>query len=244
MIDLNTRKDGGRLAALIDEAIVAERGKDTPREYLGASELGKECARSLQYSYFKAPKDPGKDFDGRLFRIFHRGHAGEEWMIRWLRAAGFDLRTEKPDGKQFGFSVLGGRVKGHCDGVFVDGPEGFAPWPRLWECKVLGAKGWAKLHKDGLRKAYPVYYGQVSIYQAYLRLEENPAVFTALNADSMDIYTEYVPFDCEEAQRLSDLAVRILQACDCGELLPRISSDPSFYICSWCSWKARCHYDS
>ena len=244
MIDLNTRKEGGRLAALLDAAIVAEKERETPRSYLGASELGKACSRSLQYGYFKAPKDSGKGFDGRLYRIFHRGHQGESWMIHWFRLAGFDLRTERQDGKQFGFSVAGGRVKGHCDGVFVGGPDEFGPWPRLWECKVLGAKGWGKLHKDGLRKAYPVYYGQVAIYQGYLRLDENPAVFTALNADSMEIYTEHVPFDAELAQELSDKAVTILQACDAGELLPRISNDPSWYECKFCSWTQRCHYDS
>ena len=33
-------------------------------------------------------------------------------MVAWLRDAGFDLRTRKTDGEQFGFSALGGRLQG------------------------------------------------------------------------------------------------------------------------------------
>lgn len=242
MIDLNHRNPTSALVAAIDAAIVAEKGKESPRNYLGGSRLGHHCSRALQYEFFNAPKD--EPFSGRLYRIFHRGHQGEEWMIDWLRAAGLDLRTQGQDGKQFGFAVAKGRIRGHCDGVIVGGPEHFGPYPRLWECKVLGEKGWKKLEKEKLRKAYPTYYGQVAIYQAYLQLDANPALFTALNANTMDIYAEDVPFDGDEAQRLSDRGVQILQACDAGELLPRISEDPSWYECKFCDHARRCHYEN
>lgn len=52
-------------------------------------------------------------------------------MVAWLRDAGFDLRTRKADGEQFGFSVADGRLQGHVDGVIVAGPEGFA-YPALY----------------------------------------------------------------------------------------------------------------
>ena len=32
-----------------------------------------------------------------------------------------------------------------------DGPAECGPYPRLWENKVLGAKGWNKLERDGLK---------------------------------------------------------------------------------------------
>ena len=43
----------------------------------------------------------------------------EDLAIRWLRLAGFDLYTRKQDGEQFGFSVAGGRIQGHVDGVIA-----------------------------------------------------------------------------------------------------------------------------
>ena len=50
----------------------------------------------------------GKDFDGAMLRIFDAGHQFETLSIRWLRAAGFDLRDKRQDGAQFGFSIAAG----------------------------------------------------------------------------------------------------------------------------------------
>lgn len=238
MIDFNTRNPAGRLGHLIDAAIQAENAKQVPRDYLGASRVGESCLRKLQYEYFNTPRD--KPFEGRILRIFHRGHQGEEWMIRWLRMAGFDLRTERAGGGQFGFVAAGGKLRGHADGVFIGGPDEFGPWPRLWECKHLGAKGWNKLEKEKLKKAYPVYYAQVQLYMAYFQLTENPALFTALNADSMEIYAEDVPFDGAHAQEASDKAVNVIAACAAGEMLPRVAEREDWFECKFCDYAVRC----
>jgi hypothetical protein len=225
-----------RFVALIDAAI--DQQKDSPRAYLGASAIGEPCARRLQYEFQGAPQDEGSGFNAKTRRIFHRGHKGEEWMIEWIKAAGFDLRTSK-NGKQFGFEDCDGRFKGHIDGVFVGGPEGFK-YPALWECKVLGAKGHAQLVKHGLAKAYPKYAAQVAVYQAYLSLAENPAIFTALNADTMEIHVELVAFDQHVAQSNIDKAAAVLTACDHGETLPRASDDRDGFVCRFCGFKGVC----
>ena len=166
-------------------------------------------------------------------------------MVAWLRDAGFDLRTRKTDGEQFGFSVADGRLQGHIDGVIVGGPEGFA-YPALWENKCLGNKSWRELEKSRLAVAKPIYAAQVAIYQAYLELHEHPALFTALNADTMEIYTEAVPFDAALAQRMSDRAVKVITATEAGELLPRAFNDSTHFECRMCAWQDRCwrmHHD-
>src|SRR5690606_21088624 len=206
MMDFNTTASlSDRMQALVDAALEIERDATAPREYLGASRLGASCERQLQYEYVKAPVDHGRNFSGRLLRIFERGHQTEYMVIRWLRLAGFTLKTEGRNGEQFGFSVADGKLRGHCDGVLVAGPDGFA-YPALWENKCLGAKSWNDLAKKGLAISKPVYAAQVAVYQAYLGLHEHPAIFTAVNADSMEIYTEAVPFDAALAQRMSDRA--------------------------------------
>ena len=197
------------------------------------------CSRALQYEYADAPVDPGRDTDGRMLRIFERGHVLEESMVAWLRGAGFDLRTRQDDSTQFGFSALDGRLRGHVDGVFVAGPEGY-DYPALWECKFLGAKAWRDLEKHRLAVAKPVYAAQVAMYQAYLDLHAHPALFTAINADTMEIYTELIPFDAGLAQRMSDRAARVLSASAAGELLPRSFADPSHFECKFCTWSDRC----
>jgi hypothetical protein len=237
VLDFNSRNLlGERFAALIDEAI--DQQQEGKRHYLGASAIGEPCARRLQFEYLGAKKDEGTGFTPRTRRIFHRGHKGEEWMAEWIRAAGFELKTEKA-GKQFGFEDCDGRFKGHIDGVILSGPVGFK-LPALWENKVLGSKGHASLVKHGLAKAYPNYAAQVAVYQAYMQLAENPAIFTALNADTMEIHVELVPFNASLAQEQIDKAARILSAIDHYETLPRAAEDQDSFTCKFCPFKGVC----
>lgn len=240
MLDFNcTSTFPERFEALIDAGLQACEQQQARRQYLGASRLGVSCERQLQYEYAQAPADPDKGFSGRILRIFERGHRMEDAMVGWLRAAGFVLKTEGKDGQQFGFSVADGKLQGHCDGVFVGGPEGFA-YPALWENKCVGTKAFRELQKSGLAVAKPIYHAQVVTYQAYLGLHEHPAIFTAVNADSMEIYTELVPFDAALAQKMSDRAVRVIQATEAGELLPRAFAEASHFECKFCPYAQRC----
>jgi len=240
MLDFNSSSNlSGRVTALIDAGMQRARDRQTPRDYLGASRLGVACERALQYEYVKAPVDYGREPSGRILRIFERGHVIEDCTLAWLREAGFDVRTRKADGEQFGFSSADGRLQGHVDGVIFGGPEGFA-YPALWENKCLGAKSWRELEKAGLAVAKPIYAVQVAIYQAYLELHQHPAIFTAINADSMEIYVELVPFDAALAQRYSDRAARVIAASDAGELLPRAFNDATHFECRMCAWQDRC----
>ena len=54
------------------------------------------------------------------------------------------------------------------------------------------------------------------------------------------LYHELVPFNADLAQRMSDRAVRILQATDAGELLPRIARDRDHIACRMCAYAQRC----
>ena len=240
MLDFNsTSTFPERFEALIDAGLQVREQQQARRQYLGASRLGVACERQLQFEYAQAPVDPDKAFSGRILRIFERGHRMEDAMVGWLRAAGFILKTEGKDGQQFGFSVADGKLQGHCDGVFVDGPEGFA-YPALWESKCVGVKAFRELQKSGLVVAKPVYAAQVAIYQTYLGLHEHPAIFTAVNADSMEIYTELVPFDAALAQKMSDRAVKVITATEAGELLPRSFAQADHFECRFCSYAERC----
>lgn len=250
MLDFNPRPSmAERVNALVDAALEAERAATPPRTYLGGSRLGHACERALQFEFTATPKDDGGDFGGQTLRIFAIGHALEDLAIRWLRAAGLDLYTRKgndPDGEQFGFSVAGGRVRGHVDGIVAAAPAALGlRIPALWECKTMNAKNWRGCVKDGVAVAKPVYAAQIALYQAYMEatvpgISAAPALFTAINKDSAELHHELVPFDADLAQRMSDRAVRILQATDAGELLPRIAIARDFLDCRFCPYAERC----
>ncbi len=249
-LDFNPRPSmADRINALVDTALIAEREATPPRTYLGASRLGHACERALQFEFAGAPKDEGADFGGQTLRIFEIGHQLEDLAIRWLRAAGIDLYTRKgnrPDGEQFGFSVAGGRIRGHVDGIIADAPAALGlRTPALWECKTMNAKNWRACVKDGVTVSKPVYAAQIAIYQAYMEatvpgISAAPALFTVINKDTAELHHELVPFDAALAQRMSDRAVRILQATDADDLLPRIAASRDFFECRFCSHAGRC----
>jgi len=227
MLDFNHRpKLSEEISALIDKALTKENEQQTPRDYLGASRLGVSCNRALQFEYSETPKDEGQNFSGKILRIFQAGHVFEELAIKWLRDAGFELVTNKPNGDQFGFSVVGGKIRGHIDGVITSAPNELnLKFPMLWECKSLNNKSWNDTVKKGLVISKPIYAAQIAIYQAYMEssipdISKNPALFTAINKDTAEIHFELIPFDKSLAQSLSDKAVKILTATDAGELLP------------------------
>lgn len=247
MLDFNsTNTFSDRVTAFIDEALAKERDQQTPRSYLGGSRLGVACDRALQFEYLQAPVDQGKEFSGRTLRIFEAGHVFEELAIRWLRSAGFELLTETSQGEQYGFSAALGRIQGHVDGILASGPEALGlSYPALWECKSLNAKSWKDTVKKGVTLSKPVYATQMALYQAYMEeqvpgISQNTALFTAINKDTAELYFEAVPFNGELAQRASDRGVRILQACDAHELLPRIAKDATYFECKFCAWQGRC----
>ncbi|MGH8569274.1 MAG: PD-(D/E)XK nuclease family protein [Gammaproteobacteria bacterium] len=247
MLDFNSSPSfSERVTVFIDEALTAERTTQPQRCYLGASRLGHACERALQYEYAKAPVDPGRELPGKIVRVFEVGHALEDLAIRWLRLAGFDLYTRKRNGEPFGFSVAEGRIQGHVDGILNSSPDALGlAYPALFEFKTMRDKAWRETVKHGVGHAKPIYAAQVALYQAYMEasvpgISHNPALFTAINKDSQELYFESVPFDGGLAQRTSDRAVRILRATEAGELLPRIATTPTHLECKACPWQDRC----
>lgn len=207
------------------------------RAYLGGSRLGEDCARQLQYEYEGLP---GKPLTAKTHIIFTAGHSGEAAVAELLIASGLDLRTHGRDGKQFGFTTAGGRIKGHIDGVICDGPKELGPYPYLWENKFVGAKYWNAIVKHGVAKERPVYVGQIATYQAYLDLTENPALFSFGNRDTGEIAFERVPFNARLAQECTDRGVQVITATETGERLPRPYPDADFYKCKFCDYRSHC----
>lgn len=250
MLDFNSRSATAlHVNAAIDAALEAQHAAEAPRAYLGGSRLGHACERALQFEVLNAPKDDGAGFEGRTLRIFAIGHALEDLAVAWLRAAGFDLYTRRgnrPDGEQFGFSVAGGRIRGHVDGILAGGPPvpGLA-FPALWECKTMNARSWRETAAKGVVATRPVYAAQIAIYQAYMEasvpgVADHPALFTAINKDTAELHHELVPFDAALALRMSDRAVRVLRACEAGDLLPRVALSRDHQECRQCAWAQRC----
>jgi hypothetical protein len=241
MIDLNSRSAlADRINYLIDVPIDATAADSQRRGYLGASIVGHHCERHVQYHLLAARGEVARlQPAARIMRIFDRGNLYEEKARRWLKDAGF-LFGIPPKGKEF--EDFGGQFKGHVDGVITGWkrPGTFCPieLPALWENKCLGAKGWKKLKNEKLKDYSSTYYIQVQLYMHYTGLER--CLFTAVNADTMELYHEIVQYSQVEAELARSRVLTVISASDHGAMVPRCSSTSTFYICKWCDFSSYC----
>jgi hypothetical protein len=167
--------------ALLEEHVSL---KET-RGYLGASAVGHPCMRKAQFDWLCDPVHPL-----RLCDIFDRGHFFEAQSRQHFEEAKFKLA----DKDRLEFTALDGWLRGHADGIFLEGPKlPGVGYPCLWEHKAVNAKGWRNLERDGLEKTYPAYTAQISLYQQFLGVDEHPAILTAVNADSCERLHALIP---------------------------------------------------
>ncbi|CAB4138793.1 hypothetical protein UFOVP341_11 [uncultured Caudovirales phage] len=224
------------VVAILGDAMLAKRAGQERRQYLGASMWGDPCDRKLGFMYHQAKPDAG--FKPEVLRIFDMGHDGESRMAEYLKAAGFQLLTAGEDGKQFGFSAGGGKLKGHIDGVIIAGPAGVGiTWPALWENKALNEKGFKEAVTKGIKVAKPLYYAQAQVYMAYMELQV--CLFTVQNRNTGEVHAEIIPFDALAAQEASDRAVRVVSSSNPTEL-NRIGRDTTDFRCKFCDFKGTC----
>src|SRR5262245_7180343 len=83
---------------------------ELPRPYLGASIIGYECARKVQFSWWIKP-----ELAARTREIFQRGHHHEERVRQHLIAAGFKFAPPEV----LAFTAANGAFRGHADGVVI-----------------------------------------------------------------------------------------------------------------------------
>jgi hypothetical protein len=214
-------------------ALIEASAPPTPneRQYLGASSIGNECLRRVQFDWFCDPELPVRTQD-----IFRRGHFFESLTRGRMKQAGFVFASSNV----LGFEVAEGLFRGHGDGVLIGGPE--IPeliYPALWEHKAVKAKSWRAIERDGLKGLHHVYACQIAIYGAYLGFL-NPVLFCVTNADTCERLWFLVPFDAQLAQETSDRAVMVIEASKAGELLPRFTDDPEHWRCRACSFREHC----
>lgn len=261
--DMNARLTKA-LNGLIDEALEAEAAAQEPRDYLGGSRLGVECLRALGYEHadnkmalatiralrlLEGGADDvdaflqkrGTPFEGKALRRFRLGHIHEEETIRWLRLAGFDLRTHNSQGKQFKWSLEyeAGKLGGSIDGCLVSGPAlpGLT-YPALFEHKIMKASKWAAFVKDGAATSHPVYVAQCQVYMRQMELEQ--AVLCAINTDTSEIHCEIINLDPALADKALERGLQVLNAPK-PEALPRLyGATPTDFRCRYCDWHSRC----
>ena len=200
--------------------------KETNRGHLGASLIGRECERQLWYGFRWAT---ASSYDGRMLRLFNRGHLEEARFIAMLLMIGCQVYQQDSEGRQFRISDADGHFGGSCDGICVgcpDLPEGKAC---LTEFKTHNDNSFKKLKMKGVIGAKPEHYIQMCIYMKKLGLDT--ALYMAVNKNDDELYAEIVKLNPQLAEEYLARGRKIVWL---KEAPARVSDSPGFYLCRMC----------
>src|SRR6516225_4820631 len=100
--------------ARVEEASARKHANDRARGYLGASLIGDECLRKIQFEWMVATAT----FPARVHSIFARGHFFEAESRQLLIDAGFIFAPPEV----LGFTAVDGLIAGHADGIIINAP--------------------------------------------------------------------------------------------------------------------------
>jgi hypothetical protein len=205
---------------------------EAPRPHLGASIMGHHCERYiwLQFRWAVIEK-----FEGRMLRLFNRGHREEALLVKDLRDAGLDIHDFDPKTRKQ-FNIKDGHLGGSLDGIIYQGvPE--APKKRhIAEFKTHSLKSFDALVKDGVEKAKLQHYVQMQVYMHYTGIDR--ALYVAVCKNDDHIFTERVRYAKEKALSFIERAKRLASS---DNIPPPITSDPTWWQCKMCPAHSFCH---
>lgn len=222
------------------DAYCVEAYDDGHRNHLGASIIGEDCERRLYLTYRHCKHEA---FDGRMLRLFNRGHREEARFIEWLRGIGFQVVEHQPDGSQFRISGVQGHYGGSLDGQsnIPDKYTALVPALKqfpglLLEFKTYATKVFGELVAKGVREFRPKHYKQMCQYGAHYGYHY--ALYMAINKNDDDIHPELVELDWGIARECERKAEKIITA---RTPPPKIADTPADYRCRLCHFKDICH---
>lgn len=230
---------GDPLIAGIDRVLLNKEALEPVREYVGASSIGDDCSRALWYGL----QGRRGNFQPDALRRFEDGHRTEAAIVDWIKQIpSIELHAATPDGKQYGFSDLNGKYKGHYDGVIRGLPQAPETW-HIFEVKCTDEKYFKELQKiielvgekAALQKWRPVYYAQAVTYMWYEKLTRHTTVVSTPGA--RDLLTLRTEQNHTYAKALRDKAKRIINATEPPERI----GGADFYKCKMCSHYGECH---
>lgn len=216
---------------LIEDAYRAESKEF--RSHLGASQIGRKCAREIWYSWRWSLSR--KKFGARMLRLVNRGHLEEARFMALLEMIGCQFHLTD-DGEQERISDHGGHYGSALDGVLWGVPDAPGEWI-LGEFKTHNTKSYCKLVVEGVRVSKPEHYDQMQSCMG--RRGIHKCIYIAVNKNDDDIYCEMIEYDHKHETGIRDKAADIITRRDAPK---RLSEDPSNFDCTYCDAKQRCHF--
>jgi hypothetical protein len=225
--------------------------REDPRKHLGASVIGDDCQAkawlAFRWVHFE-------EFDGRMLRLFNRGHEEEHRFVRWLRGMDFEVWELDPaTNKQFRIKGAKGHFGGSLDAIFRAPPRYDLDQDLLGEFKTHSENSFTKLAGPklspgqngptayrtggkGVKLSKPQHFRQMCSYGRAYGFKY--AVYCAVNKNTDEIYFEIVELDWSQADDLFRKAEGIVFS---QTMPPRIAQAKTFSDCRICKLAEHCH---
>lgn len=201
------------------------------RAHLGASVIGDECSRKLWYGFRWVKLI---QFEGRMRRLFNRGHREEAQLESFLLWAGVKIRSTNPEtDKQYVFSKIEGHYGGSTDGLGLIG--WIDDFPIIVEFKTHNTKWFTHLKNNKVRLSQPKHYAQMASYGKEFKTKHG--LYVAVNKDDDDVYFEFVELDWNHALELENKAGDIIHS---SFPPPRIAAQETHQKCKYCDFHGIC----
>jgi hypothetical protein len=233
-----------RMQQDVDAFCRSEFAED-PRKHLGASVIGDDC-QAKAWNAFRWLHH--EEFDGRMLRLFNRGHEEEARFIRWLKGIGFEVYDLDPETKkQFRIRGAKGHFGGSLDSIIRATNYGIAE-PLLGEFKTHNERSFTKLAGkpvtggalrtggEGVQKSKPTHYRQMCSYGRAYGFKY--AVYCAVNKNTDELYFEIVVLDWRQADDLFRKAEGIIFS---RTRPPKIAQVATYIDCKQCDFSDYCH---
>jgi hypothetical protein len=223
-----------RFLAAVEAA--GQRDAETEhRRHLGASVMGKDCARAIWYGFRWASV---RAFGSRMLRLFGRGHMEEARFVQILESVGATVWTRDEAGNQFRANWTDSvHTGGSVDAVAQDGVPEIPPGePYLGEFKTHNVKSFERLVVEGLVTAHWAHYVQAQLYMHALELDWGLYLGICKNDDAL--HAEIIRPDPALVSRTQKKAKLLLLA---DKPPARISEDRTFWKCKICDHHGVCH---
>ena len=213
-----------KLSKLIDKI---KTKPDEPRLYIGASSIGSDCMRQIWYGYKGYEGEPHTP---RMQRNMDIGKRFESMVLDWLELAGVSVFRPNEANRYLEFwDAELPYFKGHADALLPD-------LNAVIDIKVIKASSWREFVRKGLFAWSQLYYAQL---QAYMGMRGIPyAYLMALNKDTGELHDERIAFNGEYYIGLKSRAEMIAIS---ESEPPRVSGNPSWWLCKICKYRGVCH---
>jgi len=165
-----------------------------------AGEIGVECDRAVWLAFRRASVP--ETITWRKRRIFERGNIEEDRLLDLLRLIGIEVTDQ-----QARVRGAGGHLRGKIDAQATGIPDASAT-EHVVECKSAKASSFAKLAREGVKKAMPLHFATLQFYMYKRGLTR--CLYMCSCKDDEDLHLERVELDIEFAMRAEARIERII----------------------------------